>query len=81
MEVFKELWFITGKNYGSIPKTMVMELWFTMDKICGTMEKKTMVIYPKTLELWFAMENIYYYGKNFGTIVNYSYNSIFLLGR
>ena len=46
---------------------MVMELWFTMDKVYGTMEKHYGTI-PKIMELWFTMENIYY----FGTIVKYS---------
>ena len=36
----KKLWYY-GKNYGTIPKTM--ELWLTMEKNYGTMEK-TMVL-------------------------------------
>ena len=60
---------------------MVNELWFTMDKVYGTMEKHYGTL-PKIMELLFAMENIYYYGKHFGTIVKYGFNSIFfLLGR
>ena len=39
---------------------------------------KTMVLWelygtiPKTMELWFTMEKKWYFGKNYGTIVNYS---------
>ena len=52
-----------------------------MDKVYGTIEKHYGTL-PKIMELLFAMENIYYYGKHFGTIVKYSFNSIFfLLGR
>ena len=46
------------ENYGTMEKTMV--LWKKYDTI------------PKTMELWFIMEKLWYYGKNYGNIVNYS---------
>ena len=64
-----------GKKYGSKPKTMVMALWFTVDKVCGTKEKNYGTI-PKIMELWFGMENIYYYGK---TLWYYTENHVTLI--
>ena len=54
------------KNHGKLPNTK--KLWFII--------KKTMEIYPKievlnrfiAWELWFTMEKLWYFGKNYGTM-------------
>ena len=71
MKFFKEIFSLRSLinykvNFGTREKTLVLweKLWY-YEKNYGTMEKK----------LWYDNEKhgtLSYYGKNYGTIVNYS---------
>ena len=73
IEVFEQMNIFKTLIYHG--KTMVHVLW---KKNYGTMEKNYYTI-PRAMELWFTVEKamvlwekLWYYGKNYGTLVNYS---------
>ena len=86
MVLWTKLWYYTEnyrssiyeeKMHGRIPNTK--KLWFIMERTIEIYQNnwsfeqiyslRTLIYYGKTMVLW---QKLWYYGKNYGTIVNYS---------
>ena len=74
MVIYWELWNFDSlrKKHGRLPKSK--KLWFIMEKL----QKYTKLIEVLNrfiaLELLFTMEKLWYYGKNYGTLIYYGKN-------